>query len=132
VALIIIALTPAVIALVLVRRRGWRTDRWSRRERRWRTWLALGSGVAFAVVGFYVVVIGAWLLGPDCGVEPSTGVRARIAMFGLAVTISLTTIPVVLAGRRRLAILAAVCPALVPLVTTFASTTSNQTGWCLF
>ena len=128
----LLAVLPVAIAVALIKSRGWRTDSWSERERRWRAWLSVMLGLAFGVAGFFVVVIGAWLLGPDCGVEPTSGVRTRIALFGIVVALAATAVPVAIAGQRRLALLAAAAPAIAPLVVTIASATSSQPGWCLF
>lgn len=129
---VLVGLLPLAVTIVVLKRRGWRPDRWSAAERRRRAWIAVALGLAFAVGAGYTVAIGAWLLGPDCGVEPSAGVRFRIVVLGIVVAVTSSMMPVAIAGRRRVALLAAAAPATVPLFVAVASAASNQPGWCLF
>jgi hypothetical protein len=123
---------PLVVAAVILAATGWDPQRWSPAERRGRLALSVGLGLPLAAGAVFVVDVGAWLLGPDCGQHPTDAIRLRVVLFAVAVAACAAAVPVAIAGRRRLTLIAAAAPTIAPIVAAVAAVTPNTVGWCLF
>jgi len=130
--LMMLLAVPLVAAAVLVTVRGWVPEHWSPVERRTRFWVAVPTGLVLAAGAAFVALLAAWLAGPDCGQTYTTGIRVHVMALSLVAGLWAAALPLALAGRRRLALLAVAVPVIAPLVVAFASTAPSATGWCLY